>query len=320
MSYCTIISWTLLGVAGVGALWAVVGDRARGRLRCPGGWGRVLWVVPWRRGCWYDLSGAAAPCRCPECGREWVHEGQLRRRRVRYRVFALVAVLLAGAYVASVMWRVKLYGWRGATPYWVLVAFAPLDNLAGYALGDSAAFSRLSWAERHFVSELWGRPAWWESAILKWRLDRAIAEAAPTSTNRAYAVDTFDIESEARWDAPLRFDEVDRSNVRNQSGYAAMKVSTLSRESFLAIRLGPSIPGVYVFSAPGAVAAEPAAILAGLVGSGGREGELYEYPALGEDYSFVYVDGRRTQLPTTLGTPSPSGRPPRRRPRRSVRH
>ena len=92
------------GIAAVGAglcLWALLWDRARGRLRCPR--------------CWYDLSGAgAAPVTCPECGRRATTTRRLRRTRRHWRVaFAAAAVTLLSGWVAPV-WATK--GWVACVP------------------------------------------------------------------------------------------------------------------------------------------------------------------------------------------------------------
>ena len=58
-------------------IWAAIGDRSRGRLRCPC--------------CWYDMEGIDTP-QCPECGRAIKSQRQLRRaRRVRWP-FVLAAI------------------------------------------------------------------------------------------------------------------------------------------------------------------------------------------------------------------------------------
>ncbi|MFG0242050.1 MAG: hypothetical protein ACF8R9_04605 [Phycisphaerales bacterium JB054] len=110
-------------MAGVSWIWVVVavpllvagvvcvarfmlGDRSRGRLRCPK--------------CWYDMDGGGE--KCPECGRV-VRSGRDLRRTRRPKRWAVVGVgllLLGGASLATR--RVMLHGAVSLVPDWVLVA------------------------------------------------------------------------------------------------------------------------------------------------------------------------------------------------------
>ncbi|MEQ9094732.1 MAG: hypothetical protein RIE32_00550 [Phycisphaerales bacterium] len=108
------LAW-VLGVGGVLLLaWALVGDRARGRTRCPK--------------CWHDLSGAspeAGPVVCPECGRRITRVRSLRRARRRWRWAALACVMIIGA-VASRSWHVaRVHDWWRVAPDAVLIACLP---------------------------------------------------------------------------------------------------------------------------------------------------------------------------------------------------
>lgn len=87
--------------------WAVVGDRSRGRRRCPE--------------CWYDMTGSVG-LRCPECGREAAHTRELykARRRLRRLPIGLVGLLLAAG-----LWeypRYKAGGVTGLVPTTALIA------------------------------------------------------------------------------------------------------------------------------------------------------------------------------------------------------
>src|SRR6266478_5076995 len=92
-----LILWSSLGLS-LGlilvALWAIaIGDRARGRPRCPR--------------CWYDMTGAPSPT-CPECGHTARNPGDLLRARPRRLIAA--ASLAAGA--APVCWITAAGGWE----------------------------------------------------------------------------------------------------------------------------------------------------------------------------------------------------------------
>lgn len=107
---------TVLGGAGIGMIffaallivWAAVGDRPRGRLRCPR--------------CWYDMSvSEGRPC--PECGREVSNQRQLLRTR-RPRWAFVLAIALIGAGSAGLAFNERLYygGWVGFVPNRVLLS------------------------------------------------------------------------------------------------------------------------------------------------------------------------------------------------------
>lgn len=96
--------WSGAGLAGLGGvwlvLWAVVGDPARGRRRCPR--------------CWYDMSGVwgVGGLVCPECGRDSKSERRLGRTRRRWRwtgagvgVCVLAAGMAAGPRIADGTWQ-----------------------------------------------------------------------------------------------------------------------------------------------------------------------------------------------------------------------
>lgn len=85
----------------------VIGDRSKGRLRCPS--------------CWYDMAGSgddlAESARCPECGREVFDEADLERTRRRAWPFVLAALMLGlSMYCFTQGGRIARGGWRGAIP------------------------------------------------------------------------------------------------------------------------------------------------------------------------------------------------------------
>ncbi|MBL4592168.1 MAG: CvpA family protein [Phycisphaerales bacterium] len=89
-------------------IWATIGDRPRGRIRCPK--------------CWYDMS-AAVGLRCPECGHEVKDQaGFSKSRRPRWAYFVAALLLVAGTFGMSVSRDVAEYGPLGVVPTWVLMA------------------------------------------------------------------------------------------------------------------------------------------------------------------------------------------------------
>jgi hypothetical protein len=78
MWFIALAAVSLLGVWL--AAWAIYGDPARGRRRCPT--------------CWYDMSGTPASRRCPECGHACEEEKDLLRPR-RRRFLATIGIFLA---------------------------------------------------------------------------------------------------------------------------------------------------------------------------------------------------------------------------------
>lgn len=132
-----IVAVVCLGLVLFGLIllvWAGVGDRARGRLRCPR--------------CWYDMQGMSDAPRCPECGREIRSPRQLRRaRRARWPV-ALAGVLIGTAaygfsrlnkiddsdMLALVPTWAMMTGWEHLPETWVLMENSPYEATLEYRL------------------------------------------------------------------------------------------------------------------------------------------------------------------------------------------
>ncbi len=93
-------------LALVAAAIALIGDRPRGRRRCPK--------------CWYSMDGLDS-VRCPECGREAKNAKTLLKTRRRWR-FGVVALVLVIVGSAGVVYRVSDSDtWLHATPTWLLL-------------------------------------------------------------------------------------------------------------------------------------------------------------------------------------------------------
>lgn len=82
-----------------GTLWIIrilIGDRARGRVRCPK--------------CWYDMSDVPGMM-CPECGRESESRSQHTKTKRPRWAFVLAGISIGlGVYGLSVNRRVNRYG------------------------------------------------------------------------------------------------------------------------------------------------------------------------------------------------------------------
>ncbi len=97
-------------LAASGVLWiiqSVVGDRARGRVRCPK--------------CWYDMSEVPTMM-CPECGHESKSRSQhTRTKRPRWAFIIAILSIVIGSYGFSVNRRVIATDLFAAVPTWVLM-------------------------------------------------------------------------------------------------------------------------------------------------------------------------------------------------------
>jgi hypothetical protein len=121
------VSFGLVAFAMMLAIWMAVGDRARGRLRCPR--------------CWYNMEGIDAP-HCPECGKQIVSQRQLRKaRRARWPIGLIVSFLgiasygmvsakyvdSSGDYFALVPTWVLMAGWEHLPEDWIIYDYSPLE-------------------------------------------------------------------------------------------------------------------------------------------------------------------------------------------------
>ena len=118
MTWIDWIWWicgSLVGLGGLAlGLWAMFGDRSRGRRRCSR--------------CWYDMS-ATSHRRCSECGHEVRREKEFFRTRRRWRRIALGLVLILAGLATFVGREVHDKGWVRATPTFVYIVFFPhLDS------------------------------------------------------------------------------------------------------------------------------------------------------------------------------------------------
>jgi hypothetical protein len=110
--------WALAAAGLALLLWALFGDRSRGRRRCPG--------------CWYDMSGVpgrmASAARggeqftCPECGRVAKSVRELQRTHRRRFAAALATLVFVVAYGIGVAPRVATEGPVGIAPTLGLIA------------------------------------------------------------------------------------------------------------------------------------------------------------------------------------------------------
>jgi hypothetical protein len=128
---CYLIASIAGVVALVGLYWSLFHDRSRATERCPK--------------CWYEVKGVAAR-RCPECGREWVHDKELHRTRRRWRWACVFAVVALYAFAAGMTPDVRENGWPRRLPTPVLIWM--------YPWADGPRPSRLS---MNVGYELWRR-------------------------------------------------------------------------------------------------------------------------------------------------------------------
>lgn len=146
--------WGLVALGVAMAVWALLWDRARGRVRCPR--------------CWYDMRGGGLVC--PECGRVVKSERALRRTRRRWGwAVAGVVIVLVGAQMWDQPGR-RREGWTRAVPTSVLVFLArPADpRQMGRLWGVNAAIVN---------RDVRG----WRGAVAEWRtcrLDETTASEA----------------------------------------------------------------------------------------------------------------------------------------------
>lgn len=105
----TAIGWAVVGFGVLMMIWWAIGDRARGRVRCPK--------------CWYDMS-AAEGLQCPECGKTAKDKTKFgKARRARWMAVLALVFMGGGWYGVVAGPRVaETEEWLAAVPTWVLMA------------------------------------------------------------------------------------------------------------------------------------------------------------------------------------------------------
>ncbi len=150
-----------MGAAGLTVAWALFGDRARGRLRCPK--------------CWYDMQGASGD-QCPECGfsakseKQW---GRTRRRR-KIGALAILICLLVGVWP---FWRGLLRQSVGGLPSTVLIVL--LNRVEEPLIADELRI-------RVTESESGDLYRWNREALRRWQWE-LLADRYPKSAATVYA-------------------------------------------------------------------------------------------------------------------------------------
>lgn len=140
-----LVGWAITAVGGLWVLRLLIGDRSRGRRRCPR--------------CWYDMTGAAALL-CPECGKQARSEHHLfHTRRSKGRLALAGLVVLAGWVVANIPQLRQ--GWVRMVPTAVLARVAPADDaplapFQGFTMPVTAPAPSPTIGER-LTSEMWRR-------------------------------------------------------------------------------------------------------------------------------------------------------------------
>jgi hypothetical protein len=102
-----IISASVCVFAGILTVWWFIGDRARGRIRCPR--------------CWYDMS-AAQNLICPECGNTAKSTAQFKNtRRPRWILAVSTMLLITGGTGFVLNQRAADDGFLGIMPNWMML-------------------------------------------------------------------------------------------------------------------------------------------------------------------------------------------------------
>lgn len=103
----TAVIFGLALFASMLLIWAIIGDRSRGRLRCPR--------------CWYNMEGIDTP-QCPECGKAIKSDRHLRKARRMKWPFGLAGLLVGfAAYGFVNLERVEETDAFALMPTWVLM-------------------------------------------------------------------------------------------------------------------------------------------------------------------------------------------------------
>lgn len=144
-----IAGWTFAAAGVLLLLWALFGDRSRGRRRCPK--------------CWYDMTGVPG-LMCPECGRAAKHERGVLRTRRRWRGVAAAMIVLAIGLSAFGVRLATDPGWVRQLPtaallrLWRPVPPPPLFYLSDD--GISSVFSQVYVAPTPAATP-WSLHSWW---------------------------------------------------------------------------------------------------------------------------------------------------------------
>lgn len=112
-------SWWLAGAALGGAgvflvCWGLFSDRLSGN-----------WKKRRCRKCLYDMTSVSG-LKCPECGREWGSEAQLRNVRRRWGLAGFGLVLTLGAFALNWYATGIALGWQSVAPSAVLIRLSPV--------------------------------------------------------------------------------------------------------------------------------------------------------------------------------------------------
>ncbi len=157
-----------LALFGLGlSVWGLVGDRSRGRRRCPR--------------CWYDMSGtllgmpSATVLRCPECGTDSPLQDLTVRTRRRWRWVRVGILLMVMAGVLSRAGDVQQYGPAALAPNLAVIGALPFMSRA-----DNAVFRELD--ARVEQGRMWH----WQRRLLAGRL-RWMLLHSPDSWSRREA-------------------------------------------------------------------------------------------------------------------------------------
>ena len=188
------LTWLLLAVGVVGLAWALLWDRARGRLRCPK--------------CWYAVDGVpevGGATTCPECGKVTRKPRKFSKTRRRWGFAALALATLFGAYASHAYPIVRDHGGWRIVPDIVLIVLVPYaEEPTGPRLGaqgidpllqevwhrssDDPSNQRHAW---WLAGELWP----WERRMLRHR-SHALLGRASTPLGQRLAARLFAISAD----------------------------------------------------------------------------------------------------------------------------
>ncbi|MGH7132094.1 MAG: hypothetical protein ACREJO_09135 [Phycisphaerales bacterium] len=142
-----------VGALAIGLLlWAMLRDRARGRLRCPK--------------CWYDVASIAGASvdqadqpadrllTCPECGYASTRIKRFARTRRRWRWVPIALVVGLGGWLLYQTPELNRAGWTSLIPTTGLVYLAPADDYAGSLPPPAPAV------------QMWSSSATWNSSLV----------------------------------------------------------------------------------------------------------------------------------------------------------